>query len=130
LALRALLFALVANPYCVVAIQILDGICATVLGVLLPLVVADITEGSGRFNLGLGVVGSAVGIGASLSTALAGYGIDHFGSAVTFGALAALAVCGLGLLRLLPETRPPTARQPGAAEQPSPAGLLAGTPDR
>jgi MFS family permease len=130
LALRALLFALVANPYCVVAIQILDGICATVLGVLLPLVVADITEGSGRFNLGLGMVGSAVGIGASLSTALAGYGIDHFGSAVTFGALAALAVCGLGLLGLLPETHPPTARQPSAAEQPSPAGLLAGTPGR
>jgi len=71
------------------------------------LVVADITRGSGRFNLGLGVVGSAVGIGASLSTALAGYAIDQFGSTVTFCGLAALALCGLALLGLLlPETRP------------------------
>jgi len=107
LALRALLFAFVANPYFVVVIQVLDGVCATVLGVLLPLVVVDITRGSGRFNLGLGVVGSAVGIGASLSTALAGYAIDQFGSTVTFCGLAALALCGLALLGLLlPETRP------------------------
>jgi MFS family permease len=107
LALRAMLFAFVTDPYFVVGIQILDGVCATVLGVLLPLVVADITHGSGRFNLGLGVVGSAVGIGASLSTALAGYAIDHFGSTVTFCALGALALCGLALLGLLlPETRP------------------------
>jgi len=107
LALRAALFAFIADPYVVVGIQVLDGVCAAVLGVLLPLVVADITRGSGRFNLGLGVVGSAVGIGASLSTALAGYAIDRFGSTVTFCALAALALCGLTLLGLLlPETRP------------------------
>jgi predicted MFS family arabinose efflux permease len=107
LALRAVLFAFVTDPYFVVGIQILDGVCATILGVLLPLVVADITQASGRFNLGLGVVGSAVGIGASLSTALAGYAIDHFGGIVTFCSLAALALCGLALLALLlPETSP------------------------
>ena len=65
LALRGVLFALVSSPYLVVAVQVLDGVCAAVLGVILPLVVADVMRGTGRFNLGLGIVGSAVGIGAA-----------------------------------------------------------------
>jgi len=107
LALRGVLFAFVADPYLIVVVQILDGVCAAVLGVALPLVVADITRGTGRFNLGLGIVGSAVGIGAALSTTLAGYAIDHFGSSVAFFSLASIAACGLALVwLLLPETRP------------------------
>jgi len=107
LALRGVLFALVSSPYLIVAVQVLDGVCAAVLGVILPLVVADVMRGTGRFNLGLGIVGSAVGIGAALSTTLAGYTIDHFGSSVAFWSLASVAVCGLGLVwLLLPETRP------------------------
>ena len=106
LALRGVLFAFVADPYLIVVVQILDGVCAAVLGVALPLVVADITRGTGRFNLGLGIVGSAVGIGAALSTTLAGYASDHFGSSVAFFSLAFIAGCGLALVCLLPETRP------------------------
>jgi MFS family permease len=107
LALRGVLFALVSDPYLVIAVQVLDGVCATILGVMLPLIVADITRGSGRFNLGLGIVGSAVGVGAALSTTLAGYTIDHFGSTAAFLGLASLAAGGLGLVwLLLPETRP------------------------
>jgi MFS family permease len=107
LALRGVLFAFVTDPYLIVVVQILDGVCAAVLGVALPLVVADITHGTGRFNLGLGVVGSAVGIGAALSTTLAGYAIDHFGSSVAFFSLASIAACGLALVwLLLPETGP------------------------
>jgi MFS family permease len=106
-------FALVSSPYLIVAVQILDGVCAAVLGVVLPLVVADLTRGTGRFNLGLGIVGSAVGIGAALSTTLAGYVMDHFGSSLAFWSLAAVAVGGLGLVwLLLPETRPDSAREP------------------
>ena len=113
LALRGVLFALVSSPYLIVAVQILDGVCAAVLGVVLPLVVADLTRGTGRFNLGLGIVGSAVGIGAALSTTLAGYVMDHFGSSLAFWSLAAVAVGGLGLVwLLLPETRPDSARAP------------------
>jgi predicted MFS family arabinose efflux permease len=107
LAARGVLFAFAADPYAVVAIQLLDGVSAAVLGVMFPLVVADVTRESGRFNLGLGVVGSAVGIGASLSTTLAGYMADHFGRGVTFTGLAAVAVLGLVfVMLLLPETRP------------------------
>src|SRR5262249_40702758 len=106
LALRGVLFAMIANPYLVVAVQALDGICAAVLGVTLPLVVADITRGTGRFNLALGIVGSAVGIGAAVSTTLAGYTVDHFGSAAAFCGLACISLLGLALVWLqFPETR-------------------------
>jgi MFS family permease len=105
LALRGILFAVVTDPYLIVAIQALDGVSAAVLGVVLPLVVADITRGTGRFNLGLGIVGSAVGIGAAFSTTLGGYAMDHFGRTLAFSSLATIAACGLALLWLLPETR-------------------------
>jgi MFS family permease len=113
LALRGLLFAVVHDPYVVVAVQALDGICAAVLGVTMPLVVADVTRGTGRFNLGLGIVGSAVGIGAALSTSLAGYAFDHFGAAAAFCGLALIAMLGLATVwLLLPETRSEIETQP------------------
>jgi MFS family permease len=107
LCVRGALFAVVANPYLLVAVQILDGVSAAALGVMVPLIVADVTRGTGRFNLAQGVVGSAVGIGASASTTLAGYFSDHFGSGVAFFGLAGIAAAGLALaLAALPETRP------------------------
>jgi MFS family permease len=107
LATRGVLFALVTTPHLIVVVQAFDGVSAVVLGVTLPLIVADITRDTGRFNLGLGIVGSAVGIGAAFSTTLAGYTIDHFGSSIAFYGLAFIAVCGLALVwLLLPETRP------------------------
>jgi MFS family permease len=107
LMLRAVLFGLTDAPALVVAVQALDGISAAVLGVVLPLVVADIMGGSGRFNLALGIVGSAVGIGAAMSTSIAGFIMDQFGSQFTFLVLAAIAGCGLTVISLLlPETRP------------------------
>jgi hypothetical protein len=94
----------------VIAIQALDGISAAVLGVLVPLVVADIMRGSGRFNLALGIVGTAVGVGAAMSTTLAGYAMDHLGGLLTFSLLASVAVGGLSLAGfMLPETRPAVA---------------------
>jgi MFS family permease len=129
LALRGGLFAVVSTPYFVVAVQILDGVSAAVLGVVLPLVVADIMRGTGRFNFGLGVVGSAVGIGAALSTTLAGYTMDHFGSSVAFCGLAAIGGCGLAVVwLLLPETRPdPDPPQPASKNCHEPARIPAGT---
>jgi len=107
LPLRGALFAVVADPYLVVTVQLLDGISAAVLGVLVPLVVADVTRGTGRFNLAQGIVGSAVGVGASLSTTLAGYMSDYLGSGAAFLGLAGLGFAGLVLVwALLPETRP------------------------
>lgn len=107
LPIRGVLFAFVSNPYALVVVQALDGISAAVLGVLVPLIIADVTRGSGHFNLAQGVVGSGVGIGASLSMIMAGYLTDHYGPIATFLTLAGLATCGFMLaLKLLPETKP------------------------
>ena len=106
LPIRGLLFAWVTNPESLVLIQILDGITAAVFAVMVPLVVADLTRGTGHFNLGQGIVGTFVGIGASLSTTLAGYITDHFGSPAAFMGLAAIAAVGFTMAWLLmPETR-------------------------
>jgi MFS family permease len=110
LPIRGVLFAAVTNPELLVFVQLLDGVTAAVFSVMVPLVVADLTRGTGRFNLGQGIVGTFVGIGASLSATLAGYLSDHFGSASAFSGLAVIAVVGLALVWLLmPETRPAVA---------------------
>src|SRR3984893_2132101 len=106
LAIRGVLFATVKDPYLLVAVQAFDGITAAVFSVMVPLVVADIAYGSGHFNLAQGIVGTATGIGASLSTVLAGYVSDRFGSSVAFAGLAGIAALGLAMIWLvMPETR-------------------------
>ena len=107
LALRALVFAATGDPRVILTAQLLDGISAAALGVLIPLVIADVTRGTGRFNLAQGAVGAAVGIGASASTSLAGAVADASGAAAAFALLAAVAAIGLALvLARMPETRP------------------------
>lgn len=106
LAIRGVLFATVTDPYLLVAVQVFDGITAAVFAVMIPLTVADIAFGSGHFNLAQGIVGTATGIGASLSTVLAGYAADQFGSSVAFLGLAAVAAAGLLMIwTIMPETR-------------------------
>lgn len=106
LAIRGILFATVTDPYLIVAVQIFDGITAAVFAVMVPLIVADVAFGSGHFNLALGIIGTATGIGASLSTVLAGYITDKLGSSVAFLGLASVAAMGLLLILLvMPETR-------------------------
>lgn len=107
LPVRGILFASVTNPQLLVIVQLLDGVTAAVFSVMVPLIVADLTRGSGHFNLGQGFVGTFVGIGASLSATLAGYTSDHFGSPAAFAGLAAIALVGLAMVWLfMPETRP------------------------
>ena len=69
---RAAMLAFNSDPAIIVAAQMLDGLCAAVLGVLVPLSLADISRGTGRFNLAQGIVASATGIGAALSTTAGG----------------------------------------------------------
>lgn len=107
LPVRGLLFATVMDPYAIVAVQVLDGISAAVLGVMVPLIIADLTRGTGRFNSAQGLVGMVTGIGAAISQTLAGYLATHFGSPVAFLALAVLALVALvATWALMSETRP------------------------
>jgi MFS family permease len=108
---RGFLLAAVADPYLQVAVQLLDGLTASVFSVMVPLIVADLTRGTGRFNLAQGVMGTTMGIGASLSPTLAGYMSDSFGYRSAFLALAAVALLGLLVVAtLMPETRPELTR--------------------
>jgi predicted MFS family arabinose efflux permease len=116
LPIRALVFTATADPAILVAAQLLDGVSGTALGVLTALVVADVTRGTGRFNLAQGLVGLTSGIGASLSTALSGVIAGELGRTAGFLSIAGEATAALVLLWLLmPETNP---SHPGETRSP------------
>jgi MFS family permease len=106
LPIRAVLYTLTSNTVALVAIQILDGVGAGIFGVVSVLVIADLTQGSGRFNITLGAIGTAVGIGAALSQTIAGTIVHHFSFDAGFVFLAAIAATAFSILYFfMPETR-------------------------
>jgi cyanate permease len=87
-------------------VQALDGLGAGIFGALFPIVIADLTKGSGRFNVSQGAVATAQGMGAALSATLAGAIILWAGYSASFLTLAAVAVIGFLLyLFAMPETK-------------------------
>ena len=107
LAIRGLLFASLVDPYLLMAAQLLDGVSGAALAVLVPLIIADVSANTGHFNLAQGAVGCAVGVGASISTTLAGYVSDRFDSQTAFLMMAGFSLLGLAAVALaMPETRP------------------------
>ena len=107
LVLRTVLFAFVRDPHLLVFIQVLDGISASVFGVLVPLIVVDVTYGSGHFNVAQGIVGTATGVGASMSMLFSGYVADHAGGSTAFLALGIIAAGAFSIVWfVMPETRP------------------------
>jgi MFS family permease len=107
LALRGALYPLSDNPYWLVGVQTLDGVGAGIFGALFPLVVADLTRGTGHFNVSQGAIATAAGLGGALSTAAAGIVVVSAGYGAAFLFLAGISVAGLiGFCMLMPETRP------------------------
>ena len=105
LPLRGVLYTLSNDPYWLVAVQMLDGIGAGIFGALFPVVVKDLTQGTGRFNVSLGALSTVFGLGAALSNSLAGFVVQQAGYNAAFLALAGVA--GVALLLLwagMPET--------------------------
>src|SRR6202050_2043345 len=98
LPIRGVLYTLTSNTALLVTIQILDGVGAGIFGVVSVLVIADLTRGTGRFNLTLGAITTAVGIGASLSQVIAGVIVPHDGFHAGFLFLAAVAEAAFGIL--------------------------------
>ena len=95
LPVRGLLLAATSNPYLIIAVQALDGISSAVFGVMLPLIAADISRSTGRFNLCMGLLGLGIGIGATLSTTVGGY------TAEVSEHIAFLTLAGAGLVAVL-----------------------------
>lgn len=105
LPIRGLLYTLTNKTGWLVAIQLLDGIGAGIFNVVSVLVIADLTKGTGRFNLTLGAIITAIGIGASLSQVIAGTIVKNYGYNSGFVFLAAIAlVAFITLYFFMPET--------------------------
>jgi MFS family permease len=124
LPVRGVLFSFSANPFGVIAIQLLDGVAAGIFGVIAIIIAADLTRGTGRFNLAQGLVALSVGVGAGMSNLVSGYIVQGFGYPVGFLSLAVFAAGALGFFALfMPETRDmPERRSPEALV---PAGATA-----
>lgn len=107
LPLRALLLATDPDALALVAIELLDGASAAMIGVMIPLIAADLTQKTGSLNLAIGSFGLAASLGATVSTALAGWMADRLGFTMAFLALALPGLLGLLIIRfLLPELHP------------------------
>jgi len=107
LPLRALILSTTTNPVLLIAAQALDGVAAAGFGIMVPLIVSDVAARSGHFNLSLGAVGFAIGIGSTVSTSAAGWVADRLGMRFAFYFLAAIGIAAALLATFaMPETRP------------------------
>ncbi|MGK7870790.1 MFS transporter [Falsiroseomonas sp. E2-1-a20] len=106
LALRGALYTLSDAPAWTVAVQLLDGVGVGVFGALFPVLVADLTRGTGHFNAAQGAVGTVHGIGGLAGGPFAAACIVWAGYDAAFLALAAIAaVGGVAFFATVPETR-------------------------
>ena len=116
LILRGALYPFSDNPYWLVSVQLLDGVGAGIFGALFPLVVADLTRGTGHFNVSQGAIATAAGLGGALSTAVAGLIVVKAGYSAAFLFLAGVAGTGLiGFCAMMPETLPHAQDEGGSA---------------
>jgi MFS family permease len=105
LPIRAVLYTFSDNSFWLIGVQVLDGVGAGIFGALTPLVVADIMQGTGRYNLALGAIATMQGVGASLSGLAAGEIVDHFGYSPAFLILGGAALVALVVFAFhMPET--------------------------
>ena len=105
--IRAGILAITAFYPFLLAAQILDGISGATIGVLTVIVLTDLTAGTGRFNLAIGVIGALNGIAAAISTSTTGFLFQHFGAHIGFLPLAVVGAAGTGLVWVfLSETKP------------------------
>jgi MFS family permease len=107
-----MLYTLTKVPALLVGIQALDGVANCIFVVVSILVIADLTQGTGRFNLAAGAMATVQGIGAALSNTLGGLLIQRFGFNASFARLALIGVLAVSLLFWkVPETKGYTSRQ-------------------
>ncbi|ALL66711.1 MFS transporter [Paraburkholderia caribensis MBA4] len=97
LPLRGLVAALFITAWGVWPVQALDGVGAGLQSVAIPALVVRLLQGTGRVNVGQGVVMTVQGVGAALSPALGGMLAQHFGYATAFLVLGAVSTGSLAL---------------------------------
>jgi hypothetical protein len=103
LAVRGVTFAWFDNLYLQVAAQLFEGLAMGIWDVLIPLIIADLVVGSGRYSMSRGVLSTVQGVGGSLSNAAAGFMVMLGGYGVAFAGLSVVATLALALVTLLPD---------------------------
>jgi MFS family permease len=126
LALRGTLYTLSDERAWMIGVQLLDGVGAGLIGALFPIVIADLTRGSGHFAAAQGVVGTVHAVGGVTSMVLGGVLASWAGYDTAFLVLASIAVLGgVAFWLFMPETRGaaavPAAAVPGPAAAAEPA---------
>jgi MFS family permease len=106
LPVRAALSAWLTDPLWLIPAEMLDGFGSSLLGVAVPVLVADLTWGSGRTQTALGTVNTLQGVGGALAGVIGGVLAQRFGWTGAFLALAVPAGAAFGLAWWLEETRP------------------------
>ncbi|MBV9703157.1 MAG: MFS transporter [Methylobacteriaceae bacterium] len=107
LPLRGLIFAAATDPRLLVLAQVLDGFGGGMLDTLLPLILADIMRGTGRYNLARGILSTVQGIGGSVSNGIAGMLVARAGYGPAFVVLSGAGAGALVLaFRQFVESRP------------------------
>jgi MFS family permease len=119
LPIRGVLFTLSNDPFWLVGVQLLDGVGAGLFGALTPILLADLTRGTGRFNMSQGALATVQGISVAISSAVSGGVVVAEGYSVAFLFLAAVAVAAfLVFLIAMPETLPVSVAVPAEPLEP------------
>lgn len=85
--------------------QIFDGVGGGFFGLIHPFLVADITFGTGRFNVVMGLTASCFGMGATLSNFLGQLVVQHFGHEASLVASLIISIIPIGVFAsFMPET--------------------------
>ena len=105
LVLRAFLSALTSSPIVLGVAEVLDGIGSGLLGVGVPVAIADLTWGSGRTQTALGTVNGLQGVGGALSGLYGGLLVQMFGWVGAFAGLGLAAAAALALAFWLEESK-------------------------
>ncbi|WP_244557919.1 MFS transporter [Rhizobium hainanense] len=97
LPIRGFVAAHLITSWGVYPVQVLDGIGAGLQSVTVPTLVARILNGTGRINVGQGVVMTMQGVGASLSPAIGGWLAQEIGYGAMFTILGSFALGSIAL---------------------------------
>jgi MFS family permease len=104
---RALLFAAYTSYPALVVSQCLAGVSSAAVTVITVLMIADLTAGTGRFNLVQGFIGTVIAIAAAISTGTSGFIFEQLGRSSGFLMLGAAAAAATLLFWVgLTETKP------------------------
>jgi MFS family permease len=116
LAARGTLYTFSDDTAWLIGVQLLDGVGAGLVGALFPIIIADLTRGSGHFAAAQGVVGTVHALGGVGSMVLGGVLAAWAGYDTAFLVLAGIAALGAVAFALaMPETRQASAADPGFA---------------